>query len=61
MPQKYLLFADMLVGLIFKALLNTSKRHMPVIFGNILTETGERQRERVKTESRKMTDFNPLC
>lgn len=35
----------MLVGFIFKPLLHTSKRHVPVIFGNILTEAGERQRQ----------------
>lgn len=35
----------MLVCFIFKPLLHTSKRHMSVIFGNILTETGERQKQ----------------
>lgn len=40
--KKYLFFADMLVGLIFKPLLNSSKRDVSIIFGNILTETEER-------------------
>lgn len=44
MKLKYLFFADVLVGLIFKPLLNASKRHVPVIFGNILTETEGRKR-----------------
>lgn len=30
--------------LIFKALFHPSKRHMPIIFGNILTEAEERQK-----------------
>lgn len=42
--MKHLFFADMLVGLILKPLLNSSERHMSVIFGDILTKTEERER-----------------
>lgn len=48
MFEKYLFLANVLVGLIFKPLLNTSKRHVPVIFGNILVETEGRQRPEEK-------------
>ncbi len=41
----YLFFADVLIGLIFKPLLDTSKRHVPVIFGNIFAETEGKQRQ----------------
>lgn len=40
---QYLIFADVVVGLVFKPLLDTSERDVPVIFGNILTETEDRQ------------------
>lgn len=53
----------MLVGLIFKPLLNASKRHVPIIFGNILTETEGRERAKGKRrkEKKQMTQFDPLC
>lgn len=50
---KYLFFADVLVGLIFKPLLNASKRHVPIIFGNILTETEGRERAKGKRRKEK--------
>lgn len=40
---QYLIFTDVVVGLVFKPLLDTSERDVPVIFGNILTETEDRQ------------------
>lgn len=61
---KYLFFADVLVGVIFKPLLNSSQRHMPVIFGNILTETEERKKRRkweLDGGKEKTTEFDPLC
>lgn len=45
--MKYLFSADLLVGFIFKPLLDAGERHVPVIFGSILTETkGETDRQR---------------
>lgn len=61
--NKYLFFADVLVGLIFKPLLNASKRHVPVIFGNILTETEGRERGRKWGGGQRQEKwlFDPLC
>lgn len=59
--MKHLFFADTLVGLIFKSLLNSSKRHMPVIFGNILTKTEERKRARGKTDGKMSFIPFPCC
>jgi len=36
----------MLVGVIFKALLYTSQRYMPVIFGNVWAKTVKSEREK---------------
>lgn len=44
--KKYLLFADLPVGLVFKPLFDASQGHVSEIFGNILSETTEEgQRE----------------
>lgn len=53
---KYLVFTDVLVGLIFKPLLNTSKRHVPIIFGNILAETEENRKKK-----KRIFQFDPFC
>lgn len=39
----YLFFTNLMVDLIFKSLLHPSKRHVPIIFGNILTEAEGRE------------------
>lgn len=39
----YLFFTDLMVDLVLKSLFDPSKRHVPVIFGNILTEAEERE------------------
>lgn len=45
----YLFFTDLMVDLIFKSLLHPSKRRVPIIFGNILTEAEGREIEKKKT------------
>lgn len=42
----YLFFTDLMVDLVLKSLFDPSKRHVPVIFGNILTEAERRERMR---------------
>lgn len=43
----YLFFTDLMVDLVLKSLFDPGKRHMSIIFGNILTEAeGERTRKR---------------
>lgn len=44
----YLFFTDLMVDLIFKSLLHPSKRRVPIIFGNILTEAEGREIEKKK-------------
>lgn len=44
----YLFFTNLMVDLIFKSLLHPSKRHVPVIFGNILTEAEGREIKKKK-------------
>lgn len=46
----YLFFTNLMVDLIFKSLLHPSKRHVPVIFGNILTEAEGREIGKKKTQ-----------
>ena len=59
--EKYLFLANVLVGLVFKPLLDTSKRHVPVILGNILVETEGRQRpEEKEKRGEERAQFDPL-
>lgn len=47
----YLFFTDLMVDLILKPLFHPSKRHVPIIFGNILTEAESREIEEEKKNS----------
>lgn len=49
-----------MVGLVFKPLLDTSERDVPVIFGNILTETEDRQGGGSKGEKNKTWVWSSL-
>lgn len=57
---QYLIFTDVVVGLVFKPLLDTSERDVPVIFGNILTETEDRQGGGSKGEKKTRPEYDPV-
>lgn len=53
----YLFFTDLMVDFVLKSLFDPGKRHVPVIFGNILTEAERRERMR----ERKTLIHFPYC
>lgn len=44
----YLFFTDLMVDLVLKSLFDPSKRHVPIISGNILTEAERRENDGMK-------------